>query len=148
MYPNGALFAYNKGMDRFEIPPGRFDLAAAVDDDIRRMAAAPPRIGDRAHPICAFAGALGGLGLKIADLSAALGLAFDRGPVLARCRLDFDAPLRTGCIYDVTAEVETLERKPSRSFGAADHLHLAIRLSDAHPRSLTRLHIIYPAEPA
>lgn len=134
-------------MTAYAIPAGRFDLTPQMDDEVRRMAGAPARTDDRAHPIFAFVGALGGLGLKIADLSGALGLDFGSGPVLARCRLDFAAPLTVGQSYDVAAEVEALERKPSRTFGHADHLHLSIRLSsDNQPRSHARLHIIYPAE--
>ncbi|MCL7466141.1 hypothetical protein [Phaeovulum sp. NW3] len=135
-------------MDQFAIPDGRYLLSAGMDDLVRRMAQAPARTDQRAHPIFAFVAALGGLGLKIADLSAALGLAFERGPVLARCRIGYNAPLLVDRHYDVRADIEALERKPSRTFGAADHLHLSIRLSDDYPRSQTRLHIIYPADRA
>ena len=80
-------------MEEFTIPDGRFAITEAMDDRVRDMARAPDRQGVRAHPIFAFVGALGGMGMKIADLSEALGLAFHKGPVLARCRLDYDAPL-------------------------------------------------------
>ena len=133
-------------MTDFQIPPGHYALTEAMDDRVRAMARAPARRGDRAHPIFAFVGALGGLGLRIADLSRALGLDFDAGPVLARCRLDYDAPLRVGQDYAVRAEVERIERKPSRAYGSADHLHLSIRLVQAAPVSRARLHIIFPAE--
>ncbi|GKY89576.1 hypothetical protein [Sinisalibacter aestuarii] len=132
-------------MSKFLIPDGRYLLTAAMDDRVRHMARAPDRAGERAHPIFAFVAALGGLGLKIADLSAALGLAFERGPVLARCRLSYDAPLLVDRSYDVRAEIDDLQRKPSRVFGAADHLHLSIRLRDERPYSRARLHIVYPA---
>ncbi|SPJ25398.1 hypothetical protein [Palleronia abyssalis] len=127
------------------LPAGRFDLTAARDDLVRRMSDAPARSDQRAHPIFAFVGALGGLPLPIADLSTGLGLAFADGPVLARCQIDATRPLEVGRCYTVTARILDIQRKPSRRFGQADHLHLAITLSDGAPFTETRLHIIFPA---
>ena len=135
-------------METFQIPEGRFVLTPATDDRVRQMAGAPPRQGDAAHPVFAFVGALGGLGLRIADLSRALGLDFDAGPVLARSRLDYDAPLRVGESYRVTALVEEITRKPSRVFGQADHLHLAISLSQSVLVTRARLHMVFPVRGA
>lgn len=135
-------------MEEFQIPEGRFILTPAMDDRVRQMAGADPREGDFAHPVFAFVGALGGLGLRIADLSRALGLDFDAGPVLARSRLDYDDRLRVGESYRVTAEVEAITRKPSRVFGKADHLHLAITLTQEAPVTRARLHMVFPVRDA
>ncbi|MBV7407442.1 hypothetical protein [Maritimibacter sp. DP1N21-5] len=131
-------------MEEFTIPEGQFALTAEMDDRLRQMAGAGPRAGDGAHPIFALVGALGGLGLRIAELSRALGLDFDAGPVLARCRLDYDDRLRVGTTYRVAARVDEITRKPSRVFGQADHLHLSIMLHDDRPVSRARLHIVFP----
>lgn len=112
------------------IPDGVFALTAALDDRVRVLSAAPPRQGDRAHPIHAYLGALGGMSMPIADFSRALGLAFDAGPVLGACRLTFPGTLRVGRDYAVATRVLDLLRKPSRRFGRADHLTLSITLSD------------------
>jgi hypothetical protein len=130
------------------IAPGSFDLSAARDDSVRRMSGAPSRTGDRAHPIFAFVGALGGLPEPIKDLSESLGLAFANGPVLARCQIALARPLLVNRTYRVTARVEAIERKPSRRFGHADHLHLVIALADDTPFTEIALHIIFPAKGA
>ncbi|MBV0911061.1 hypothetical protein [Anianabacter salinae] len=137
-----------KQMGHESLPLGRFDLTPERDDLVRRMSGAPVRLDMRAHPIFAFVGALGGLPLPIKDLSEGLGLAFDKGPVLAGCRIDITRPLEVARSYAVAARVEGIERKPSRRFGWADHLHLAIALSDSAPFTDIRLHIIFPATEA
>ena len=131
-------------MNAFQIPQGRYEITARLDDRVRALARAKPRVSQIAFPIFAFVGALGGMGLKIKDVSEALGLAFDRGPVLARSRLSFAAPLLVDRVYTVDADIETLARKPSRTYGTADHLHLAVSLSAGKLHSTARLHIVFP----
>ncbi|MEC7761971.1 MAG: hypothetical protein VX874_08715 [Pseudomonadota bacterium] len=128
------------------LAPGKFDLSAARDDAVRRMSGAPARTDDRAHPIFAFVGALGGLPMPIKDLSESLGLDFAGGPVLARCQIALTRPLLVDRTYRVTARVAAIERKPSRRYGHADHLHLAIALADDTPFTEIALHIIFPAK--
>ncbi|MFN8679936.1 hypothetical protein ACDP63_02100 [Paracoccus sp. P2] len=128
------------------IPGRRYDLTAALDDRVRALCAAPPRQGDLAHPIHAYLGGLAAMPSPIGDFSRDLGLAFDAGPVLGECRLSFPGRLRVGQAYDATVEVLDLTRKPSRRFGRADHLALAITLSDqAGPASLLQFKMITPA---
>ncbi|MAM61291.1 hypothetical protein [Maritimibacter sp. UBA3975] len=130
------------------LPPGEFHLTPERDDRVRQMSGAPARLGARAHPIFAFVGALGGLPMPIKALSESLGLAFDQGPVLAGCVIDLTRPLEVGRRYTVAGRVEGITRKPSRRFGHADHLHLAIALGDGAPFTEIRLHIIFPAAEA
>lgn len=129
------------------IPSGRYHLAAALDDSMRVATGAAARApGNQAHPIFAFVMALGGMGLRIAEISDRLGLNFGAGPVLAGCRIDYHAALITDRDYDVGARVAKLERKASRRFGAADHLHLQITIArNGTACADTRLHIIFPA---
>jgi hypothetical protein len=131
----------------FPVPHGRYRLTAALDDRLRALTGAPARgAAQAAHPVFAFVMALGGMGLCIADLAEALDLDFGAGPVLAACSLDYHTPLQVGRDYDVAARVAGLSRKPSRRFGAADHLHLAIVLAhEGQPYAQARLHIVFPA---
>ncbi|KMS50575.1 hypothetical protein V474_06935 [Novosphingobium barchaimii LL02] len=130
----------------FVIPPGVFDLSASLDDAIRRSCAAPLRDGEQAHPIFAFIAALGGMGSRVGDVCRGLGLAFDSGAVLGRCRIDYDAPLTVDTRYDVATSVVALERKGSRRFGAADHLTLGMTVSAGGGlRARVRLTTIMPA---
>jgi len=110
------------------LPPGQFALTESLDDRIRAISGAPARVGDLAHPILAYVGALGGLAQPIGDWARALGLGFDLGPVLGRCRIDLPGRLRTSQVYEVRAEVGEIQRKPSRRFGEADHAPFAISL--------------------
>lgn len=123
----------------------RYDLTAALDDRVRALCAAPARQGELAHPIHAYLGGLAAMPQPIGDFSRGLGLAFDAGPVLGECRLSFPGRLRVGQAYDATVEVLDLTRKPSRRFGRADHLALAITLSDpSGPASLLHFKMITP----
>lgn len=127
---------------------GRFHLSAAADDRVRALSGAPPRIGDAAHPVFAYLGALGGLPQPIGDWSRALGLGFDLGPVLGSCVIDFPGRLRTGQDYAVRAEVTAITRKPSRRFGAADHAAFVIALCQQQEVSILRFTMITPVAPA
>ncbi len=131
-------------MSVLQIPPGQFALSARLDDRVRSLSRAAPRASDVAFPIFAFVGALGGMGWKIIDVAGALGLDFSKAPVLARCRLSFERPLLVERTYTVTARVDSLERKPSRTYGSADHMHLTAELCAEAPHSAARLHIIFP----
>lgn len=132
-------------MTRPLIDDGWYDLTPALDDEVRFLGNAPPRVGDRAHPIHAYIGALGGMSMSIGDFSRALGLAFDHGPVLGQCSLSFPGSLRVGRRYRVTPRVISQLRKPSRRFGQADHLVTEITLSDdAGAASILRFAMITP----
>lgn len=133
----------------YAIPAGHYRLSAALDDSIRDACAAPAREGQDAHPIFAMVAAIGGMGRRIGDVCRELGLAFDSGAVLGRCRIDYDRPLKVDADYAVDARILRLERKASRRFGAADHLTLEMIVS-AGQAPCTRLELttIIPAAAA
>jgi hypothetical protein len=131
----------------FDVPRGRYRITPELDDRLRRIAHAPARgAAPHAHPILMFVAALGGMGLSIRALSDRLGLAFLKGPVLAGCKLTSHARLCVGQEYDVTARVTRLDRKPSRRFGAADHMTLSLRLAQGdQPFADVDLAMVFPA---
>lgn len=131
-------------MSALRIPQGQYEITSRLDDRVRALARAKPRINQIAFPIFALVGALGGMGFRIIDVADALGLAFSRGPVLARSQLSFSAPLLVDRVYAVDAAVDALVSKPSRTYGTADHLHLAIKLSTERLHSTARFHIVFP----
>ncbi|WP_439532153.1 hypothetical protein [Polymorphobacter sp.] len=117
------------------IPEGEYRLSQAMDDALRAASGALPRGSDGlAHPAFAFVAALGGMGLDIKTVCARLGLPFDTGAVLGRCRIAFDRPMLVDHAYGVHARIVSLIRKSSRRFGGADHLCLAtdIRVGTTH----------------
>jgi len=114
------------------VPDGSYLLSAAMDDALRGACGAPARGADGvAHPAFAFVMALGGMGVDVATLCARFGLPFDTGAMLGRCRLRYARPLAVDVRYLVQARLVTRQRKPSRRFGAAEHLTLAMALSCA-----------------
>ncbi len=136
------------GWKGYAIPSGSYRLSAQLDDDIRRACASPARGVDEAHPIFAFVMAVGGMGKRIGDICRELGLGFDSGAVLGRCRIDYDRPIRVDTDYRVDARILQLERKASRRFGAADHLTLRMTMSAAEqPHAYVELTTIMPGQP-
>jgi hypothetical protein len=125
---------------------GRFRLDAEDDAMVRETSGAPERAAFEAHPIFGFIAALGGLGTPIETVFAQCGGSIRTGPLLASCALRFSRPLKIGITYQVAGIVEGVTRKPSRRFGAADHLRLSIdvRDGDVHYSNL-HLTIVLPA---
>ena len=109
---------------------GRFAIDAADDQRLRRLAGADRATAGEAHPGFALVAALGGVGVPVRTLFEACGLGFETGPVLGRCRIEWDRPLTIGENYTVEASLAGLTRKSSRRFGAADHLVLAFAICD------------------
>lgn len=112
------------------VASGHYAIDAAADDRLRRLAGAGPREGQDAHAGFALAMALGGIDVPIRSVFERCGLGFETGPVLGRCRIDWDRPLRVGQRYRIEASLAALTRKNSRRFGAADHLVLAFAICD------------------
>jgi len=109
---------------------GRYAIDAAADERLRRLAGAGPSKAGEAHPGFALAAALGGTGVPVRTLFESCGLGFETGPVLGRCRVEWDRPLAIGQDYTIEASLAALSRKSSRRFGAADHLVLAFAICD------------------
>lgn len=112
------------------VPTGRFRLSSEQDALIRQTSGGAGGDGIDAHPVFGFVAAIGGLGMPIGDLFAQCGGSIEAGPLLAACDLRFARPLKVGITYQVDGMVETVVRKPSRRFGAADHLRLRIDVRD------------------
>jgi hypothetical protein len=120
----------NKSFQPIPLPEGRYFIATAVDAAIRRSSGGLAAQKGRAHPVFAFLAALGGMGISIAELCKMCGASIDDGPVLARCRIRYHCPLRLEHSYVVDGIIVSQMRKPSRRFGAADHIGLELNLRD------------------
>jgi hypothetical protein len=129
------------------LPPGTFFLSADLDDRLRRESAAPQRCGGLAHPVFAFVAGLGGMGLPVAEAIGLCGCSMKAGPLLASCEITIHKPLRVGLTYRVQASIAEKIRKPSRRFGAADHLLFRFDLDVQGERfAELALHMIVPQE--
>lgn len=127
------------------IPPGHFRLSAEADKMIRQTSFSAEAWEDEAHPVFGLVAAIGGIGIPIGEVFASCGGAIDQGPLLASCVLHFARPLKIGITYQVNGTVESVTRKPSRRFGAADHLRLCIDVRDGDtPYSRLTLTVVMP----
>lgn len=111
------------------LPAGSFLLLPELDDALRTTCGAAPRTGAVAHPALAFVAALGGSGLPVAEILTRCGCSIEAGPLLASCDLAWMHPLHVGATYRVEGEMTSRQRKPSRRFGAADHLVLSFAIT-------------------
>ncbi|PXA84814.1 hypothetical protein DMC47_39350 [Nostoc sp. 3335mG] len=131
------------------IEVGSFRLASEDNVMITASSGGKPLPGGMAHPIFGFVAAVGGLGIPIGDLLARHGGSIAAGPLLGRCAIRYEMPLKVGLTYQVSGEVESVVRKRSRRFGETDHFTLRIDVGSGgqHYSSLT-LTIIVPQETA
>jgi hypothetical protein len=112
------------------IPTGHFRLDAEDDAMIRATSGGEPGNGEDAHPVFGFIAAIGGLGIPVGDVFTLCGGSIEAGPLLASSDLAFSRPLKVGVTYQVEGIVESVVRKASRRFGAADHIRLRIDVRD------------------
>lgn len=127
------------------IETGSFSLTPEDNAMIAASSGGNPSTDGTAHPIFAFIAAVGGLGVPIGDLLARHGGSIAAGPLLGRCAIRFERPLKVGLTYQVSGEVENVVRKTSRRFGETDHftLRIDVRSGGQHYSSLM-LTIIVP----
>ncbi|MDB5722751.1 MAG: hypothetical protein JWP15_3369 [Alphaproteobacteria bacterium] len=130
----GEAIQHSAGFEPINLPPGHFALDADLDDRLRRDGAAPPREGDIAHPIFAFVGGIGGLGVPVGDAIALAGCSIGAGPLLASCDISIYRALKVGVTYQIAGRIAGKTRKPSRRFGAADHLLLSVSIAEGDVR--------------
>jgi hypothetical protein len=77
--------------------------------------APPPDAHGVTHPTVAFLAATEGLGVGLDEVFALFGSSADDGPLLGEWAVEFAQPLRTGVVYDVTAEVSDVRRRTGGS---------------------------------
>ena len=126
--------------------PGSFVLTEEKNRQICAAAHTAERGSGEAHPIFGFIAALAGVTESVAEAIALAGCSIAAGPVLASCRLSFERPLQVGMTYQVEGQIEMKVRKPSRRYGAADHLLLTFAIgADAVRYAALELRMIVPA---
>jgi hypothetical protein len=82
-----------------------------------------------AHPIYFYIATQVGMGQTVAGLCTVCEFNVDDGPMMAGSKVTLQRPLRTGIAYQVSGEIMSLIRKPSRKFGVMDMLEYVLRLS-------------------
>jgi hypothetical protein len=115
----------------WQFPGGRYTLSAEEDAAFCKAVETSPRGESRAHPALAFVIAQTAMGVSVEALLARCDFEVKDGPMLVHLDLDFFTPLRTGIAYNVSGQIVSLTRKPSRAFGFADSLVFELNLSAA-----------------
>lgn len=90
---------------------------------------ARPAADGTAHPIYFYIATQVGMGQTVGGLCRVCEFDVEEGPMMAGSKVTFQRPLRTGQPYQVTGEIVSLIRKPSRKLGVMDMLEYVLRLS-------------------
>jgi hypothetical protein len=88
-----------------------------------------PAADGTAHPIYFYIATQVGMGQTVAGLCQVCEFNVEDGPMMAGSRVTFQQPLRTGQPYQISGEIVSLIRKPSRKLGVMDMLEYVLRLS-------------------
>jgi hypothetical protein len=112
-----------------ELPAGTYRIDENTSIMLRHAVYAGP--DSRPHPIYAFIGGQGGLGISVAQLLEIFGTSAAEGPLLGECRLEFPGDLEAGCTYQVTGRILDAKRKSGRLLGIFDLITFQADLTDA-----------------
>lgn len=111
------------------LPGGRYRITREEAALFAEAVGAGP--DDRvAHPAFFFVATQGAMGVSVDELLAMCAFKAEDGPLLTNMSAELDAPLEVDADYDVTGEVVSLVRKPSRTFGTVDVLTFQLDLLD------------------
>lgn len=91
---------------------------------------AKPDPTGRAHPIYYYVATQVAMGLSVAELCALCHFDVADGPLITQSNASFERELMVDQDYDVTGEILSVVRKPSRTFGAVDLLTYRLDLSE------------------
>ncbi len=120
------------------LPGGRYRIS--VDEASRFAHAVGAEADGRiAHPAFFFVATQGAMGVSVDELLAMCAFKAEDGPLLTNMRAELDAPLQTDVDYDVTGEIVSLVRKPSRTFGTVDVLTFRLDLRDGAGQRAARV---------
>ena len=114
----------------FSLKGGKpYTISAAENAALCASISASPAADGTAHPIYFYIATQVGMGQTVAGLCQVCEFNIEDGPMMAGSKVTFQRPLRTDQAYEITGEIVSLVRKPSRKFGAMDMLEYVLRLS-------------------
>lgn len=116
------------------LPGGTYELTAEENARLCRALGAAPDPEGRAHPLFYYVATQVGMGISVADLLRLCDFDVADGPLMTGSDMTLTEELRVGQVYEVEGEIVSLERKPSRTFGAVDKLRFRVRLRDTAQR--------------
>jgi len=112
-------------------PGGSYRITREENLALCKAVGTEPDATGLAHPIFYFIASQVGMGLTVAELCARCDFDVADGPLMTRSDAEFEGELRIDTDYDVSGEILSLVRKPSRTFGAVDVLTYRLRLDSS-----------------
>src|ERR1700722_10348326 len=112
-----------------ELPGGSYRIEPGESAMLAHALYAAP--GPRPHPIYAFIGGQGGLGVSVDELLKIFGTSAADGPLLGECRLELPGELAVGQAYQVTGTILDATRKTGRQLGTFDLITFQVELADS-----------------
>jgi hypothetical protein len=112
-------------------PGGVYRISRAENEALCAAVGAAPDPDGRAHPIFYYIATQAGMGLSVGALLALCDFDVADGPLMVGGSVAFLGDLRVDETYNVTGEIVSLVRKPSRAFGAVDLLTFTLSLGGA-----------------
>jgi hypothetical protein len=110
------------------LPGGYFTIEPEQAETVARLL----NISHPAHPIFGSIASLRSLGVSISDLCALCEFELAAGPMLGEFAVRFMAPLQPGVRYEVSAQIDSIDRVRSSRLGALDRLRFTVMLAHSH----------------
>ena len=118
------------------LPGGWYDIGAEENAALCRVLGDEPDAYGLAHPLYSYIATQAAMGVTVAELCALCAFDVAAGPMIVGNDIIFERSLMVGQRYQVSGEIVSLTRKPSRTFGAVDLLDYRLVMTDAAGRRI------------
>lgn len=118
-------------------PGGTYRISRAENEELCAAVGAVPDPEGWAHPIFYYIATQVGMGLSVAELLAKCDFDVADGPLMVGSNATFHQQLKVDLTYEVSGQIDSLVRKPSRAFGAMDLLTFTLKLTEGGTPVLT-----------
>lgn len=116
------------------LPGGTYRLGTERHDRLVAALGGVAPADGAAHPVAAWVIGMGGMGLSLEELFAAVGVHMDDGPMLGGHETEIDRPLQPEMTYTVTGEIASIESKTGRRMGRFDVMRVELQILEPDGR--------------
>lgn len=121
------------------LPGGTFAVQPYQDWLMRDVAMSPTSFAGPLHPLWAFAGTQGAMGVTIEELFAIVHASSQDGPMLGESDVEIVRPLQIGETLRVEATITDVVRKSGKRAGTFDIVTVVMSASDTGGETVARL---------
>ena len=122
-----------------QLPGGSFTVEPYQDWLMRDVALSPTSFDGPLHPLWAFAGTQGAMGVTIEGLFAIVSASSEDGPMLGESDIEIIRPLTIGETFKVRAQITDVVRKSGKRAGTFDIVTVVMAAHDASGEPVARL---------